>query len=97
MFAGAIFDGSVREGLVLAVFSFVAEDGECFLHVAWHEEVHLVLDIIPPEMDADVSITGPVGCDFVVLTKGLVEMLGMFPANIFNTKIVHCQNELDWT
>ena len=48
-------------------------------------------------MDAYVAIAGPISGDLVVLTKGLVEMFGMFAAYIFDTKIVHGQDKLDRT
>lgn len=40
--------------MVLPDVGFVLKKGEGFLNVIWHEQMHMVVGIIPPQMDADV-------------------------------------------
>ena len=51
--------------------------------------------IVPLQGDADVSFTIPFGSHFVVFFRCHLEMELMLLANIFDTKIIHYEGELN--
>lgn len=72
---------------------WVLEMCECFLDVTWHGPINGVCLIIPVESHAKVEGASPIFGDSVHGAESVKEMLGMFPANIFNTKVIDNKGE----
>ena len=70
-------------------FWFVPKLLESFGYVPWHGQMHLALDVIPIESDANLAFATPVGGDFVVLFKDRLEVLCVFSSAVFDPKIIN--------
>ena len=55
------------------------------------------LGIIPWEVDASKLFASPVFTHFVVFVEDSKEVVSMLLVNVFNTKIIDNENELDGT
>ena len=68
LFSTAVLDRRASKWQVLSFsFRLVPKLLESFGYVPWHGQVHLALDVVPIEGDADVTSAAPVGGDLVVL------------------------------
>ena len=54
-----------------------------------------VLGVFPLEIDSGVQVTLPVFSDVLVFFGGILKVVGMTVANIFNTKVVEDEAEED--
>ena len=83
-------------GLVLRfLWLWVVETGECVLNVVGHGDVDFPLLVVPIDGEANVPLSFPLVADGVFLLQGCHEVLGMFFADIFYTKIIHDEAETD--
>ncbi len=58
--------------------------------------MHLSFVVVPVQCDPDVSCSSPIAGEFVMFLERVFEMLGVFLANVFHSKVVHDQCELYW-
>ncbi len=58
--------------------------------------MHLSFFVVPVQCDPDVLCSCPIACEFVMFLECVFEMLGVFLANVFHSKVVHDQCELYW-
>ncbi len=62
-----------------------------FEDIVFHAAIHPVLVIISFQVDSKVQFAVPVFTDGIVLFDGVGEVIGVLPANVLNTKIIHRQ------
>ncbi len=66
-----------------------------FFNVAWHAEVDMPSFIVPVEGEAEVLRALPVHVADVVFAKDIEEMVDVVRVDVFDTKVVNYQAELD--
>ena len=69
------------------------EKFECVRNVAEHRQVHTFVAIIPVHIETKVTCALPIVGDRVIFLEGVNEMLGMFPADVFYSEIIHAEGE----
>ena len=70
---------------------------EEFLDESGHTRVERPCVIVPLESNPNVFCTFPVHCNVVVSLQRLFEVVGVFIANEFDSKVVDYQSESDWS
>jgi hypothetical protein len=83
----------MRRVLELGLRWVFLEMHECLLDITRHGAIDGVGLIIPAESHAKVEGASPLFGDRVKRAKSVNEMLGMFPANIFNAKVIDNMGE----
>ncbi len=69
---------------------------ELFHDILWHCKVNITLGIIPLEVDAAIEITNSIFDNIVSLgTKGILEVLEVVVANVFDAEVVNSEVEPD--
>ena len=63
--------------------------------VVVHAKAAGALGVVPLEIDAGVQVTLPVFSDVIVFFEGILKVVGMAVAKIFNTKVVDNEAEED--
>lgn len=56
----------------------------------------MAVGVVPFEGDAAIKRPSPICFDFVVCAERVNEVVRMLFVDIFDTKIVHGEGELDW-
>jgi hypothetical protein len=68
--------------------------GQLFHDILGHDKINIAFIIIPLEVDATIEITGLVFNNVICfLSEGVVKMLEMFLANVFDPKVIYCKVE----
>ena len=84
--------------MVGSVFGLsVSELYECLFDVIGHVQVHLSFGVVPFHMDTNVSLTCPICGDFVVFFEYCFEVVCVFFADIFYSKVIDYKCELYWS
>ncbi len=56
-FFASVFDGRMREWLVFQFGMSVFENGKRLLDISWHEQMDLVVGVIPMQVNSNVAST----------------------------------------
>ncbi len=68
--------------------------GQLFHDILGHGKINVAFIIIPLEVDATIEITSLVFNNVICyLLEGVVKMLEMFFANVFDPKVIYCKVE----
>ena len=70
---------------------------EGFHPIPRHGEMYLMFCVVPIESDANVSFSGPISGDRVVLLENGSEVICMFAPGVFDAEVVHHKGKLDGT
>ncbi len=60
-----------------------------FHHVVWHEQMHLLFVAVSVQCDSNVLLPCPIAGEFVMFFECVFEMLGVFLADVFDSKVIH--------
>ena len=94
LLGGAIGRGCVWIWLVLLFERFdVVKTVHGFGAVAWHGDADLSCRIVPSYSEAKVPCPVPVLGSLVERIQCFQEVVGMFPSDVFDTKVVHHKGE----
>ena len=63
--------------------------------VTWHTDATATIGIVPFDIDTRKLISGHVELDPVEFLENLQEVIEVFDSNIFDTKVIHDEAELD--
>ena len=80
--------------MVLAFSWDMAKALECAFDVAGHGEIHGVGCVVPFEVDATVGVAFPISSYFVLFREEINEIICMFFANVFDTKVIMAESIL---
>ena len=69
--------------------------GTELFEVILQPEVAYALDVIPFNINAGTLFAFPVHCDLVVIPEDRSDMINVFFDNVFNSKVVHDEEEHD--
>ncbi len=68
--------------------------GQLLHDILGHGKINVAFIIIPLEFDATIEITGLVFNNVIsFLSEGIVKMLEMFLANVFDPEVIYCKVE----
>ena len=75
--------------------SLVVVFGEHCFDVVYHGETTGAFGVIPGQVDACVEITFPVFCEVVEFLDGVMEVVSVVVANVFDSEVVYYEGEQD--
>ena len=82
-------------GLVVQLPHFMLESRQRFIYISWHRQVDLAFFVVPVEGDAVVFRSFPIFCHGVVLFECVIQVVGVFLANILYSKVIDWQRKAD--
>ena len=98
LLGGAIGRGCVWIWLVLSFERFdVLKTVHGFGAVAWHGDADLSFRIVPSYSEAKVPCPVPVLGSLVERIQCFQEVVGMFPSDVFDAKVINTESERDWS
>ena len=65
--------------------------------VTWHADATATICTVPFDMDTRKLISGHVELDPVEFLENIQEVVEVFDSNVFDTKVIHDEAELDGT
>ena len=65
--------------------------------VPWHGDADPTPSVVPRNSEAKVSCPVPVLGSLVELVQRLQEVVGMFPSDVFDSKVINTEGKRDWS
>ena len=97
MLLGAIVDDGVAKRSVLEfVWNGVAPFKEEVFDIMFDGQVAGAFGVVPGEVDAGESGSGPVLGEFIVLEEYVAKVVGVAFSNIFNAEVINNKSGDDW-
>ena len=63
--------------------------------VVIYEEMTCTSQVIPFEVDADTEVSVPILSEDLVIEDGVAEVMDMLQLDLFNTKVINIEGEID--